>query len=80
MYVFDSGKTILKLLQEQGMMAIEEPKNRPLLLRFNKIEKHKSGKFKANLKDGRNITFENGEMLLRSIMESAQAMEFVLFA
>jgi len=80
MYVFDSGRTILKMLEEQGMLAPEMSKARPALIPMKKVEKYKSGRFKVHLRDGRELLFEDGQMMLQSIMESAKAMEFVLFA
>ncbi len=80
MYVLDSCRKVLELLESQGLLMPEAPKGRPALLGISKVDKFKSGRYKVYLKDGRDLLFEDGHMMLQSIMESAKAMEFVLFA
>lgn len=80
MYIFDSGRTLLAFLDKQGMMALKEPKDRPLMIRMRQIDRLKSGRYRVHLKDGSDILFENGEMMLKIIMESAKEKQYVLFA
>ena len=80
MYMLDSGRLVLKLLHDQGILQLEDSATRPAILSFTKVEKFKSGNYKLHLKDGRDVLFEDGNIMLKSIMESADAMKFVLFA
>ena len=78
--MFDSGRFILRVLTEQGMLGANEPTDRPAMLSISHVDKLANGRFQVYLNDNRDILFEDGHLMLKAIMESAQSMEFVLFA